>query len=417
PSYSLFKPLSPTNPSTVLVKRLPDGETLLAHPLHHLNTESHPHAPELLRRGAGVAASNILNHENLVNVHQYLTSHVLHGTTSTEGVDLLWDWCDAGTLQDVFNAYPSPLPTDSTSEDGHLPESLVWHVGLGMLRALQWLHEGIREEYDVVPAPEPRNDPYGCVRADRRTTTLGEDDWLPVLHRDIRPGNIHLQQPRGFETYGLAKLGGFEKAWVSGTVSKESGTPLVGPMPPRDVTKEDAGAGTLTVLRERLAAWRSLGRRMMPREERPYTVGSELFALGAVLYRMMTGRELASGDECEVCGCFHVIADHGRDYHECQHVDCPFEDVVVERLFGRLEYTSGLKDLVIRLLGVDRSEKVSANGMLGNCWDSYKWWAEQTDEGLLFRDIYNDIWIRWRNDERRKRAIRVATRDVEDLEE
>lgn len=43
-----------------------------------------------------------------------------------------------------------------------------------------------------------------------------DDDWQPVLIRDVSPGQIWFRQPKRDETYGECKLGGFQWAKVTG---------------------------------------------------------------------------------------------------------------------------------------------------------------------------------------------------------
>lgn len=217
----------------LLLRRTDDGELFLGCRLN----ETIPGSGKILElegRGAGHALSNLLNHENIVNLQTNIINHSLDGT---QELFVLWDWCDAGTLEDLFK-YP-PVRSRKT---GFLPEGLVWHVGLGILRALQWLHEGIRDVY-TVRGPEPSaKGPYRCHKI--RQTTTPEEDWWPILHRDIRPENIFFQRPKGFETYGAVKLGNFSKAYVSGAT--EGNGPIL-------AMKE--GQVPLRMLRDRRERW------------------------------------------------------------------------------------------------------------------------------------------------------------------
>lgn len=173
---------------------------------------------------------------------------------------LVWDWCDAGSLKGLIEFYGGGVGEcvvwghfleQSTKgggdenkkkkkkkgalprkEDlgtvvtkgklsqvkegaGFLPESLVWHVALGVLRALMFLHEGKRDVVSVERDPLTGN--FKRVRKVHGPPET-EPDWLPILHRDVRAENIYLQHPRGVETYGAVKLGGFEHCYVGGAV-------------------------------------------------------------------------------------------------------------------------------------------------------------------------------------------------------
>lgn len=43
-----------------------------------------------------------------------------------------------------------------------------------------------------------------------------DDDWQPILIRDISPGQVWFKHPKKDETYGECKLGGFQWAKVTG---------------------------------------------------------------------------------------------------------------------------------------------------------------------------------------------------------
>lgn len=47
---------------------------------------------------------------------------------------------------------------------------------------------------------------------------MHDEDWHALLIRDISPGQIWFQKPRGKETYGKCKLGGFQWVKVCGSV-------------------------------------------------------------------------------------------------------------------------------------------------------------------------------------------------------
>ena len=244
--------------SLILLRRIQDGELFLGCVLDEKIPGSGK-IIELEQRGAGSAFANLLNHENIVNLQTGLINNLQDGTQETI---VLWDWCDAGTLEDLFK-YPPVRPRNT----GFLPEGLVWHVALGILRALQWLHEGIREEYTVRgPEASPRR-LYRCHKI--RRVTEPEEDWWPVLHRDIRPENIFFQRPKGFETYGAVKLGNFGRAFVSGAIE--------GP-----VVATEKGDASLRVLRERRERWAGT-------DESMDRVGDwDFFCLGVCKREMLT---------------------------------------------------------------------------------------------------------------------------------
>ncbi|EAQ84902.1 hypothetical protein CHGG_08916 [Chaetomium globosum CBS 148.51] len=432
-SYVLFKPL---DANLFLARRTTDGEILLARPLDpHANTTTSSSSPiaertrhhhhreharltSLLASGAAAPAANLLNHENIVSIHDELVDVPLHlrgqgdaGSLSDPLGDgsarrmFLWDFPNAGTLRDVLEDF-APRGAGAKAVDfmevgGFLPESFVWHVGLGLLRALQWLHEGVRDTYAVVPHE-------GSVRGFKRLRgkTEAEADWMPVLHRGLKAENVFLQLPKGFETYGAVKLGSFEKCYISGSVAKMKETPVV--------AMETEDGVSLGTLRERKGRWMRDGLDVA-RDERPYTRGSELFAVGAMLYRMMCGRELPPTEECPRCDCVHLTSSDSRAYIPCPH-DCVGDvniNTVLDPLFN---YTTGLKNLVTLLLRLNRNDEWAASDVLNTSWPGFEYWAANTEDGKLYRDIFDDIWLRKQNQSRLKKRRRVEEEEEEEEE-
>src|SRR3569833_4188813 len=174
-----------------LVWCIADGETLLGRPFNLAGAPEMEHLDKLMGMGAGAAVSHLLNHENLVSVATALTSFAWVGSGPSKTHMLLWDYCDAGTLDGLFRA-----PPVAHSRAGFLPESLCWHVLRSVLAALAWLLDGYRVAYfrqsmGRRPGPE--------LRSER----IDDPDWLPVLHSAVRHENIYIQSPSGVENYGL----------------------------------------------------------------------------------------------------------------------------------------------------------------------------------------------------------------------
>jgi hypothetical protein len=163
---------------------------------------------------AAVPISLILNHPNIVSLVDIIRNSALSGPTTEAGPygDVtVWEDMDAGCL-----AYLLPTPEaypDFDDEDGwhllaaqhfsrfSLPESLCWHVLKNISRALLWLHHGVKET-EGIPGESLRHD----------------DDWHTILLRDISPSQIWLKKPKGDETYGECKIGGFQWAKVCASV-------------------------------------------------------------------------------------------------------------------------------------------------------------------------------------------------------
>ncbi|KAL2162228.1 hypothetical protein VTH06DRAFT_7141 [Thermothelomyces fergusii] len=227
---------------------------------------------------------------------------------------------------------------------------------------------------------------------------------MPVLHRDLRADNVFLQRPRGIETYGAVKLGNFGKCFVSGSVSASRETPVV--------AMEEGHHAGLGALRGRKARWDRHGM-VVPRAQRPYTIGSDLFAVGALLYRMMSGRELPPAEECPDCGCFHISTDDDVGEHDpCEHA-C-VADVNVDSVLQALSnYTQGLKHVVVLLLRLNRDGEWSASNVLDMAWPAYEKWLANTEDGRIYRDIFDDLWFRRQNEIRLKQQ-RIRAEDEED---
>jgi serine/threonine protein kinase len=144
--------------------------------------------------------AQILNHENIISIAGCINPKPL--TSNPEyryNTWLVWDYCDAGNLETLWTDKRLLLLAARTPQK-FLPESLCWHVLISILRALTWLHDGMRM----------------LDTEDGRVLEEVHDDWMPILHGSITPENIHFQHPRGTEVFGVCKLANFSTAFVSG---------------------------------------------------------------------------------------------------------------------------------------------------------------------------------------------------------
>ncbi|KAK0704145.1 hypothetical protein B0T21DRAFT_260219, partial [Apiosordaria backusii] len=436
PDYTLIKPLGNDR---LLLRRKADGLPLIGHYWREYYNPSTSPVHELVLRGAGAAAAAVLNHENLVSLRGEVANFVpvelpvgdngQEKTVMVKQVLLLWDFCDGGSLESFLEESEAELGPGGTLEKGgeFMPESFCWHVLTSLLRALQWLHQGIRETYGVVEMDREmmmmrggkKGGGWGYEGVDNRKWRRDRrknEDWMPVLHRDIKARNVFLQHPRGTETYGQVKLGDLRFCAVSGTVVGDERmgwgveeVPVVAPeriQELRDYAHKDGGAelNGLGELRRRMVGWWK-DAAAVKKEERPYTAGNDLFSVGAILYHMMLGKKLVNPEECDICGCVHVYEGPEDEKQAekltlCEHL-C-YEDIDIRRCFDDTSYTHGLKHVVGALLRMNREVTWTASEAMDTAWKGYETWTRTTDDGAVYRDIYEDILFRRQNEERLK---------------
>lgn len=110
---------------------------------------------------------------------------------------------------------------------------------------------------------------------------------------------------------------------------------------------------------------------------------------------MMVSRELPADKECYICGCRHITDNLDAGHTACQH-DCD-EDVNLNEVFSALDcYTEELRALVTKLLRSNRTD-ARASDALDFAWSGFEKWTANTDDGRLYRDIFDDIWFRRQN--------------------
>lgn len=425
--YSLVKGLGD---GRFLVRRTRDGETLLAEALP-IDSDYYE---DLSRKSGNSSAMALLNHENLISAHGLVKNLAVYGPAGVApdpydgqkgGVPecmIAWDYCDAGTLEEVLES-----PPVKKTAAGFFPESFVWHIALGVLRALQWLHEGVRDTYDAKKVKEPQ----GGVRCQRvRGTTEPEKDWMPILHRGVFPENIFLQQPRGIETYGQVKLGNFSRCLVLGQIPERT---KGGEFPPV-VGVQSLFEPSLEELKEVWSSWRWTlheneskglrdGEKEIPPDKRPFTRGSDMFDLGTILFQLMKGDPIPGkagilsgrGQECLRCNCNHLTCNDDEEHKPCPHA-C-WSDVNIDKALEPLaDYSNHLKVLVGQMLKMKWDPVWRTSDHMDNAWVGFEEWAKSNGDGLLYRDLYDDMLWRRKNAEKKQHRMYLVAKETGALE-
>ncbi|KAM0331532.1 hypothetical protein ACHAQA_003209 [Verticillium albo-atrum] len=387
----------------------------------------------------GRQISHIFNHENVVSLAGHLRQQPLNAKPfndleATEDY-LVWDNCDAGNLE-LLLVDKDPLAKDRRV---FMPESLCWHVLTSVMRALVWMHDGYHQEVDWDTG--------------KHAWAKTDTDWMPILHRDISPSTIMFQHPRGEELYGMCKLGRWGRAFVSGhpasRFEERPGEPkmynafgqIMAPHADPSPLKGTREASLLK-MRKSMDQYNDEGEL----DHRMYTISDEHWALGRVLYRMMTAKELPSRDPCEKCEdqCIHVTACEDTfclfeeaesdqldrwgevdldktcrcDYGGCEHVreviklskcihpkwteggiceaKCETKTVNVDDVLAQMDYSKSLLKAVRMLFEWDWI--FSAKGSVELCSQIevlYAKWKRETAEGRDYVDVRDDVRRRY----------------------
>lgn len=470
-----FQLLKPLEDDVWLAERLSDREPFIARRLTELSplpapTEESRDAEGLTKLleecGIDRALAQLLNHENILSLAGVIRQSMTSGAgEATEQVWLVWDFPDAGTLEQLF--HDKRLAAEYTGKK-YMPESLCWHVLRSVLGALAYLHEGAR--------------PFCEGDATESHLARVDDDWHPVLHGAVTPENIFFQHPRGTEEYGACKLGNFSGAFVSGKVdyvpAKPSDTPAMGVA----AGLTDGKVASLDEIRRNLYSdvdpktsvspapssvpffpspfpfpfWdgaKPISDRTNSRLQtrKAYTVKDELWGLGAAVHQMMVGAPPPSPAGCPACnhecmhiqscaahpegcapllaacgctwgGCPHMPATpcpHPRLPQECPHAGCERTGVRFQDNLWRKHYSRGLIRAVLMLLRPGGwVEEWCLPGATSKVWEevsvSYSQWLRESAEGAAFHGIEDDLMHRGLEAEKkREREMAAGEREEE----
>jgi serine/threonine protein kinase len=304
---------------------------------------------------AAISLSRILNHPNIISIIDIIRTSQLEGDVTEAGEygDItIWEDMDAGAL-----SYLLPLPNTYPALDDEiswhalasqnfqrfsLPEGLCWHVLRSISRALLWLHYGVKETEGIPGEWMPH-----------------DEDWQAILIMEVSPSQIWFKRPRGGETYGECKLGGFGKARVCGSLhaqvalaEKDPNTPLI---------KQYFWAPVnLSCL---LPLWNSLLILVHTQEvaQNIYSPSrsSEIWSLGATIYTMMTG----------------IPPPRFYDY-----------DWQISRMNDK-NFSQGLRDIVASMLKPHPGERPRIMEIVNEADDQFAKWRATTKEGAYYVDI------------------------------
>ncbi|KAI0477688.1 hypothetical protein GGR56DRAFT_638293 [Xylariaceae sp. FL0804] len=289
----------------------------------------------------------VLNHRNLVSLRDvFVTDFADGGAAPRRRYFVVWDYCDAGTLANIF--VPPTAHSDHHEDDEELPdvesepliflpEGLCWHVLVSVLQALAWLHDGVRV-FKEPTAPHDSTGPEAFEYADnpvgRQLDRLNElqyfpldPDWQPILHRRIAPENIFLSHPRRSETYGPCRLGNYGDAFISGHCQNQMGMQGVSHAP----KVLSPAPGHHQPLDEVIREDNKLGSLYPQQPGQPYTMLSEYRALGEIVQAMMV-----------------VPTSNDHESHLRTMRAKP-----VEQNIGDTAYSADLKNFVVRLMKDD----------------------------------------------------------------
>ncbi|KAH8601089.1 kinase-like domain-containing protein [Bisporella sp. PMI_857] len=292
---------------------------------------------------AQISLSRLLNHPNIVSLvdivqgSEVAGQHVPSGAAKDGEVEgptdfTIWEDMNAGCLAYLLPSAEG-LPGFEDRQAWHalsfrnyqrpsLPEGLCWHVLLSITKSLLWLHYGIKETAGV-----------------KGEYLKHDDDWQPILIRDVSPGQIWFKHPVKAEDYGECKLGGFAWAKVTGAPGAELA--IEQPFDKASVEKQFYWAPEI---------WKN---------SHSWNRKTEIWALGAVVYTMMTG----------------IPPPRLYDY-----------DWQISRMNDK-GYSQMIRDTVAEMLKPDSLDRPDALRLLDKAQEAYRAWRTGTVDGNLYVDI------------------------------
>ena len=362
---------------------------------------------------------DLTRHDNLVNFY-HVENDVLYYDSdedelAEEGIEdptyrlhlpagsYIPKFSDIRTLEELVRQQRKPPGLPTSKAHPGLPEPLVWHTLTSLLRATTYLHTGSESHPSRGPPPQ---------------------DWMPIVHNDIRPANIIFTHPISRKSaylpfrYGGCKLGNFNRCLLLPS-GAHIGSDII----------EETTANGQKAIEDRYEQFAPLFYKgEQTGYEAPEVVGednefneypaawSDIWSIGAVAINMMTGRtvwDLVLENEFDEV----VQAKHGEAQIEdrWRHASMHRRHRLLQRMAGTLGivnalpdlYSKDLRFLVESLLAFNPWERGETAYVLDDVERRYTAWRAKG-----WRDYERDAVYR-REDEESDRRTLLAIKDAE----
>lgn len=127
----------------------------------------------------------------ILNAHDNLVAIETTVDPADPGHITAWESYEGDSLDNILLANQARRTRASSNTQG-LPETLVWHILISLLKAVVYLHTG----------------------AGSNNEQQQQADWMPMVHNAIDPSNIYVGRPTNDQSDIHCKLGGFSNCTV-----------------------------------------------------------------------------------------------------------------------------------------------------------------------------------------------------------